>query len=100
LQTDGNAIDVCSFATYNALKCTHVPKTEVFVGESGRPEDFEVSGEIIDAVLFEPASLPLCVTVTKVHSCFDSCSVCSLNLSIDQSMMTTVTMTMTTDFMY
>lgn len=78
VQTDGNAMDVCSFAAYSALKCTHIPKTEVFIGESGRPEDFEVSGEIIDAVLFEPSSLPLCVTVTKVGSkcCRYCCCYC------------------------
>lgn len=66
LQTDGNSIDACSFATYNALKCTHIPKTEVFIGESGRPEDFEVSGDVVDAMLFEPTSIPLCVTITKI----------------------------------
>lgn len=66
LQADGNSIDACSFATYNALKCTRIPKTEVYIGESGRPEDFEVSGDVVDAMLFEPPSIPLCVTVTKI----------------------------------
>mmetsp|Transcript_11457 Transcript_11457/g.18687 ORF Transcript_11457/g.18687 Transcript_11457/m.18687 type:complete len:306 (-) Transcript_11457:94-1011(-) len=66
LQTDGNSIDACSFATYNALKCTRIPKTEVFIGESGRPEDFEVSGDVVDAMPFEPPSIPLCVTITKI----------------------------------
>lgn len=66
MQWDGSAIDICSFATYNALKCTVIPKTEVFVGESGRPEDFEVCSDITDAVPFAPSSIPLCITSTKI----------------------------------
>ena len=66
MQCDGNPVDACSFATYNALKCTHIPKTEAFVGESGQLEDFDISGEVVESAKFEPSSLPLVVTVTKV----------------------------------
>ena len=39
---DGDPTDGCSMAIYTALNSTRIPKIELFVGESGDMEDFEV----------------------------------------------------------
>lgn len=62
-------VDLCSFAVFTALQCTVIPRTEVFLGESGMPEDFEVSGDICDAVSLAAVAIagaPLCITASKV----------------------------------
>ena len=62
-------IDMCSYAALVALQCTSIPRTEMFLGESGLPEDFEVCGDIGDAVDFSivaAANTPVCVTIYKV----------------------------------
>jgi 3' exoribonuclease family, domain 1 len=66
LEADGDPLDACSIATYVALNCTKIPKVELFAGESGQPEDFEVCGDIGEAVPIEAANVPICVTSCKV----------------------------------
>lgn len=63
---DGDPLDACSIATYIALNCTKIPKIEVYVGESGIPEDFEVTGDLGEAILLNARDLPICVSSCKV----------------------------------
>jgi hypothetical protein len=70
---DSLPIDICSFAAYTALQCTVIPRTEVYHGESGLPEDFEVSGDICDAASLAgliTVGAPLCITTSKVKRTF------------------------------
>jgi exosome complex RNA-binding protein Rrp42 (RNase PH superfamily) len=66
LQMDGDPLDACSIATYIALNCTKIPKIEVYVGESGNPEDFEVTGDLGEAILLNARDIPICVSSCKV----------------------------------
>lgn len=63
---DGDVLDVCSIAMHSALKCTLLPKVDLLIGESGTPEEFEVSGDICDAVSLPFKSLPVCISIYKV----------------------------------
>jgi hypothetical protein len=70
---DSLSIDICSFAAYTALQCTVIPRTDVYLGESGLPEDFEVSGDICDAASLAgliTVGAPLCITTSKVKRTF------------------------------
>lgn len=74
LQTDGDPIDGCSIATYVALNCTKIPKIEIFLGESGKPEDFEVIGDLGESLTLNAKDVPICISSSKVTS---SCIVTS-----------------------
>jgi exosome complex RNA-binding protein Rrp42 (RNase PH superfamily) len=60
-------LDPCSVAAYVALNCTVIPKVEIYVGESGRAEDFEISGDISDATKLKAENFPICVSSSKVR---------------------------------
>lgn len=66
MEMDGNPLDVCSIATYVAFQCCQVPKINLFAGESGNAEDFEISGDLSDATFMNIARIPILVTVLKV----------------------------------
>lgn len=66
MQYDGDPIDACSLAVFVALKSTRLPKVETFIGESGRDEDFEISGDLSDALPLSYERLPVVITVCKV----------------------------------
>lgn len=66
LQMDGDPLDACSIATYVALNSTKIPKVDVFLGESGMPEDFEVNGDLGESTLLKAKELPICVSSSKV----------------------------------
>ena len=66
LQMDGDPLDACSIATYVALNCTKIPKVEIFVGESGNPEDFEVNGDLGHALSLKAFDIPICISSSKV----------------------------------
>lgn len=66
MQADGDPLDACSLAAYVALQCTKVPKLELSVGESGSAEDFEVSGDLADALRLHVDKVPITITVYKV----------------------------------
>jgi exosome complex RNA-binding protein Rrp42 (RNase PH superfamily) len=67
---DGNPLDACSWAVYCALQCTRIPSTEVFKGESGQLEDFEIAGDMCQSAPLFPATttspVPITITVSKV----------------------------------
>jgi exosome complex RNA-binding protein Rrp42 (RNase PH superfamily) len=66
---DGNPLDASSWAVYAALQCTRIPSTEVFKGESGQLEDFEIAGDMCESAPLMPAlsPVPITVTVSKVR---------------------------------
>ena len=66
LQMDGDPLDACSIATYVALNCTKIPKVEIFLGESGSPEDFEVNGDLGEALSLQALNIPICISSSKV----------------------------------
>jgi len=57
LAADGDPLDACSVAMYVALNCTKIPKVELFVGESGVLEDFEVCGDLGEALSLDAAKV-------------------------------------------
>jgi len=63
---DGDPRDACSLAAYVALKCTKVPKLEYFLSENGAIEDFELCGDMGDAILLECGKIPIIITVLQV----------------------------------
>jgi exosome complex component RRP42 len=66
LHCDALEIDVCSVAAFTALQATKVPKVEVFLGESGKGEDFEISSHLGDAISQDVSNVPICVTACKL----------------------------------
>lgn len=67
LQMDGNPLDACSIATHVALNCTKIPKVQIFLGESGKPEDFEVNGDLGESISLNAKNIPICVSSAKVR---------------------------------
>ena len=65
-QLDGDPLDICSIATFIALKSTRIPKIETIIGESGRPDDFQVCGDIDIALPLQTNDIPICITIVKV----------------------------------
>ena len=65
---DGDPLDACSIATYVALNCTKIPKVEIFLGESGSPEDFEVNGDLGEALSLQARNIPICISSSKVSA--------------------------------
>ena len=57
LAADGDPLDACSIAMYVALNCTKIPKVELFAGESGALEDFEVCGDLGEALPLDAAQV-------------------------------------------
>mmetsp|Transcript_24398 Transcript_24398/g.35840 ORF Transcript_24398/g.35840 Transcript_24398/m.35840 type:complete len:302 (+) Transcript_24398:220-1125(+) len=93
LETDSACpIDPCSWAAYAALRCTTIPGTEVFSGETGVAEDFDVTGDAADASAFDPGSrLPICITITKIQAgCLlldpsleeEACAECTVTIAV------------------
>ena len=66
LAMDGDSLDACSIAMYVALNCTKIPKIELFVGESGNMEDFEVCGDLGEAITLNAIHVPICVSSCKI----------------------------------
>jgi hypothetical protein len=50
-----------------ALNCTLIPKIELFVGESGSAEDFEICGDVSEATKLKAENFPICVSSAKVN---------------------------------
>ena len=67
-QLDGDPLDICSIASYVALKSTIVPKTELILGGSGSAEDFQICGDIASALPLKIQNIPICITVVKIES--------------------------------
>jgi len=93
LQAEGDALDACSIATYVALKCTKYPKFDVLIGESGKFEDFEISGEFSESLQLSVDELPVIITIHKIGDslCLDctaneiQCSDASLSIAVDRN---------------
>ena len=69
-QLDGCAVDAASFATYAVLNTARYPQTELIDGESGNPEDFELSSDLASARML-PLSrrgVPVVVSVAQVRA--------------------------------
>jgi exosome complex RNA-binding protein Rrp42 (RNase PH superfamily) len=66
LEADAHIIDACSVAIFAALKTVKIPKTELIIGESGRFEDFDISGDLADARPMPINDIPICITAAKV----------------------------------
>jgi exosome complex component RRP42 len=67
-QLDGCAVDAASYAVYAALHTARYPKTELLDGESGLPEDFELSSDLALAcgLPLAAAGVPICVSVAEI----------------------------------
>ena len=93
LKADCSLLDATSIATYIALKCTRVPKTELIIGETGQLDDFEIIGDLVDANALSCDHLPLVITSLKLgqkwllDSTWDelSCASSQLAILIDES---------------
>ena len=57
---------MCAIAIYAALARTRIPKTELYTGENGVSSDFEVVGDIAQAIPFDTSATPLYITLAKV----------------------------------
>lgn len=91
---NGNPIDICSWAVYTALQSTFLPSVEIYKGESGQYEDFEVNSDITHSnVLFSyPSPVPITITLSKISedtsflvdvtSDESSCVISSLTIAI------------------
>lgn len=66
LQMDGDVRDACSIAVYAALKSTKIPKIELLIGESGDIEDFDLCGDLGDALPLACYKIPIVITVLKI----------------------------------
>ena len=64
---DFRPLDACSVATHVALNCTKIPKVRIFLGESGKPEDFEVNGDLGESISLNARNIPICVSSAKVN---------------------------------
>lgn len=92
LKLDGDPLDACSIAALVALTCTKIPQTELSLGESGEPEDFELVGDLASANLLDVSKIPVIVTVNKVGSalvldtagCESACVSSSLSAAFDR----------------
>lgn len=49
-----------------ALNCAKIPKINIFIGESGLPEDFEVNGDLGEARNLNAKDIPICISSSKV----------------------------------
>ncbi len=67
---DGSIIDSVSWAAYVALHLTRYPLTDLIDGESGSPEDFELSSDIAHArrLSLSAQGIPIFNTVAKVFA--------------------------------
>lgn len=72
---DGNPLDACSWAVYSALQCTKIPSTEVYKGESGQLEDFEIASDMCRSTYLFPSESPVPITVTISKVTFICCLV-------------------------
>lgn len=70
LQIDGPLIDAASIAIISALRTTRIPKVRGIIGESGKEEDFEVSGDLGEALAVSCDRVPLFLTIGKVKHVF------------------------------
>lgn len=69
-QLDGCPVDAASYAAFAALHTARYPKIELIEGESGKPEDFELSSDIASAMKL-PLSVdgvPVIVTIAEVFN--------------------------------
>lgn len=67
---DCNLLDAASMAARVALCSTRIPKVQLIAGESGGPDDFEVSGDFSTTTALDASSVPILVTVHKVGTSF------------------------------
>jgi exosome complex RNA-binding protein Rrp42 (RNase PH superfamily) len=65
---DGDLLDSCSVVTLAALQSTIIPKIELQVDQSGKPIDFEVSGDISEGKSLNTTKVPIIISVCKVKS--------------------------------
>ena len=88
----GNPLDACSIAMYVALNCTKLPKIELFVGESGSYEDFEVFGDLGEATSLNASNVPICISSSKIGTVLvldttgseQACASCIFTIAIDK----------------
>jgi len=66
LQIDGPLIDAASIAIISALRTARLPNVRGVVGESGKEEDFEVSGDMGECISIPYENVPLFLTVGKI----------------------------------
>lgn len=93
LQMDGDPLDICSIASYVALHCTKIPKIYLSLGESGKPEDFEISGDLSDSTQLDVSRVPILITLSKIGSSLvldttsseQCCTSSSLSIAIDKN---------------
>jgi exosome complex component RRP42 len=68
LRFDGSIVDAASIAILNTLEKAKIPLTKKIMGESGIEEDFDISGDLENAVSVDTSNVPLCITVVKIGS--------------------------------
>jgi exosome complex RNA-binding protein Rrp42 (RNase PH superfamily) len=92
-QLDGDPLDVCSVAAYIALQSTRIPKIDTIIGESGRPDDFQVCGDLASSKALQINHIPIYITVVKIGNSFimDATSAehasadCAFTVAIDEN---------------
>jgi exosome complex RNA-binding protein Rrp42 (RNase PH superfamily) len=66
LKSDGNPLDACSVASYLSLQCCKIPKVDLFEGDGGNVEDFDVSGDLADSHYFDVRTVPILMSAYKL----------------------------------
>lgn len=69
LQLDGQALDLCSIASYVAFQKLRIPAFELTIGRNELSEvlqDFEIVSDISKSKFFDFSQSPIVVTISKV----------------------------------
>ena len=66
LQADGDPLDACSLASFVALQSCKVPRVELFTGETGQLDDFDIFADLADSLLLDVTGVPIIVTAYQV----------------------------------
>lgn len=68
MKLDGDPTDACSIACYVALRSCRFPKVDLYAGESGAMEDFEIAGDLSESISIDALKIPILLTILKVLS--------------------------------
>lgn len=89
---DGNPYDLCSIATYNALKTINIPNTIPKLGPTRKYEDFELDEDLNNSLKLDLILFPIIITLNKIGNVFvvdannfeQACASCIISIAIDR----------------